>query len=201
MPLFAAVIARRALFGAALALGLTFSVPAGAGSLGALEPYLLLGSDPPWTGTAEGGGYRLTNSANDTDIIYFVAALPGGSAQEVGVSLSVQAQPGAGYSGAGLIFNFDAAARTYLALVVTATDELAILQRGPQGVSELARLQLDVESAGGALRLVLRATDRGVVFEANGTHQGSIDGVGLTGQAGILAVDGGTYGFADYTVR
>jgi hypothetical protein len=201
MSLHSLKLARRAVLGGALALGLLAAAPAGAAGLGPLEPYLLLGSDPPWTGAMEGGTYRLTNAAPNTDIIYFVAALPGGAAQEVSVSIGIAAQPGAGYSGAGILFNFDAASRTYLAVVATATDELAIYQRNEQGVSELARLPLGVAAAGGVLRLALRATGRGVAFEVNGTNQGSIDGIGLTGQAGILAIDGGSYSFADYQVR
>jgi hypothetical protein len=201
MSFSATLLRRRSILVAVAAAGLSLTVPAGAASLGPLDPYLLIGSDPPWTGTLEGNGYRLTNTANDTDIVYFVAALPGGLAQEIAVTVGVQPQAGAAYSGAGLIFDFDHQTRNYLALVVTATNELAIYQRNAQGVGELARLPLAGTSSAGTLRLVLRATDKGVAFEANGTHQGSVDGVGLSGQAGIVAIDGGSYTFADYQVR
>jgi hypothetical protein len=201
MSFSATLLRRRSILVAVAAAGISLTVPAGAASLGPLEPYLLIGSDPPWTGTLEGNGYRLTNTANDTDIVYFVAALPGGLAQEIAVTVGVQPQAGAAYSGAGLIFDFDHQTRNYLALVVTAANELAIYQRNAQGVGELARLPLAGTSSAGTLRLVLRATDKGVAFEANGTHQGSVDGVGLSGQAGIVAIDGGSYTFADYQVR
>lgn len=201
MSFSALPLRRRSILVGAAAVALLLAMPAGAASLGPLEPYLLLGSDPPWTGALDGNTYRLTNTANDTDIVYFVAALPGGSAQEIAVTVGVQPQAGAGYSGAGLIFSFDPKARTYMALVATATNELAIYQRNAKGVSELARLPLAGTTSAGTLRLVLRATDKGVAFEANGTHQGSIDGIGLSGQAGIVAIDGGRYSFADYTVQ
>ena len=200
MSLSCLAVVRRTFSTGIAVLFLALPAMAQAASLGALEPYLLLGGDPPWAGSMEGDSYRLTNATNDADIVYFVAALPGGRAQEVSVNVSVQPQIGAAYSGAGLIFNFDSNSRTYLALVLMATGELAIYQRDNQGVSELARLPttgIAVEP----LRLSLRTTAEGLTIEANGTHQGSIGGVGLQGQAGILAIDGGSYLFSDYSVR
>lgn len=193
-------LARRSFAGCLAALLLALPGAAQAASLGPFEPYLLLGSDPPWTGTMEGDSYRLINATTDADIVYFVAALPGGQAQELSVDVGVQPRAGAAYSGAGIIFNFDPNSRTYLAVVLMATGELAIYQRGDQGVSELARLPL-TGIATQPLGLTLRATPEGLTIEANGTHQGSIGGVGLQGQAGILAIDGGSYLFSDYSVR
>jgi hypothetical protein len=200
MSHLAVLLARRCLLGGALALAL-LPAPAGAASLGPLDPYLLLGSEPPWIGAMDGAGYRLSNSSNEGDIIYFVAALPGGRAEEVAVRVSVQGQADAGYSGAGLIFNLDPTAGTYFALALTARGDLAIYGRDTQGVEEVARLPLTGTTAGGSLLLSLRATAKGVEISANGARQGSIDGVELSGQAGIFAIDGGSYRFSDYTVN
>lgn len=186
--------------GAALALAL-LAAPAGAAGLGPLDPYLLLGSEPPWIGAMDGPGYRLSNSSNAGDIIYFAADLPGGTAAEVSVRVSVQGQGGADHSGAGLIFNVDPEAGTYFALAVTAQGDLALYGRNAQGVEEVARLPLTGTTAGGGLRLTVRATAEGVEIEANGANQGSLDGLELSGQAGIFAIDGGSYRFSDYRVN
>ena len=185
----------------ALAIAVSLAAPAAASTLGPLEPHLLRGTDMAWTGDSGSNIYRLTNTSNGGNVKYFVAALPNGTAQEISVSVGVKGLSGANYSGAGLVFNFDLDSRTYLALVLTASNQLAIYQKSAQGMSELARLPQAIDTRGGMVQLTLRATGKGVDIEVDGAHQGAIDGVGLRGQAGILAIDGGDYSFATYEVK
>lgn len=185
----------------ALAFALGLPAFAAASTLGPLEPYLLKGADGPWTGDANSNIYALSNTSNAGNVKYFVAALPDGSAREISVSLGVKPLSGAAHTAAGLVFDFDLNSRTYLAVVLTANSQIAIWQRSAQSMSELARLQQTIDTRSGMVQLTLRTTDRGLDIEVDGVHQGSIDGVGLQGQAGIIAIDGGSYGFAQYEVK
>lgn len=171
------------------------------GGMGALAPNLLVGRQPPWTGSFDASGYLLENALSDGDVMYFYAPLPSGAAQELAVDLTIEPAPGAAYSAAGLLVNFDRATRDYLAVVLDASGQLVIYRRDAGGLGELARLPLSGAAAPGALRLALRGGPQGLAIEANGVHQGALQGVQLAGDAGIIAFDGGRFRFANYTAR
>ena len=167
--------------------------------------FLTIGHDPPWTGTLTGSHFRLENATAPSAGRYmYLASLPGRpdalTQGTVHVDVAVEVAYDASYgAAAGVLFNFDTDAGSYLALVVTDLG-YSLYVRDHDGLNEVMSDTRDDIRLGATNRVTVRTIGTDVQLEVNGTSVGSISfGAPPRGAIGIIALGAGVYTFSGFT--
>ena len=167
--------------------------------LGPLTPHLELGEMAPWTGTAEGPAYVLSNSTDPNAITYYWVGSPEAEGKRtIGVDVELRAAAD-GAGGAGLIYGYQEQPRSYFLLLLRPGNQVALLQRTEAGMEERMTLGSDQVRAG-ANRLEIREAGQQIELFLNGQSIGAIgnDMIGRGG-VGIAAAGTGTFVFSNFT--
>jgi hypothetical protein len=162
------------------------------------------GTDGAWTASLDNGAYTFTNDTEAQAIRYVhLGALPGGAGNlanatvEVDVTVDGRSNP----SGAGIMYRFDPASRTYLLFALLSSGDYAIYIRNQKGAQQVARGSVTgVKPAGN--RLSLTPEGELVRFSIN-DQAGPTVKVGEAGgtSIGIAALGKGTFTFDNLLIR
>ena len=164
---------------------------------------LLIGDDGVWTGALEDGAYRLSNPGKDGAIRFYHFGFPGRSAASATgrteVAVDVEGRFDGRIAGAGLLYRFDPAARTYYAFVVMKEGAYSLWQRTAEGLRRVASGSNAAIKPAGANSLLARLQGgKAEVFVNETRIVGHSLGAGQTGHVGIVAFDRGAYRFDNF---
>ncbi len=198
----------------ALALGLTVA-PARAAEIvetfdaGKAPAQILGGSVKPgrdgaWNAALADGTFTLSNDSDPQAIKYFKIDGFGGDNDglaDASVAVDVDVGNAGDMAGAGIVYRFDAANRSYLLFTLMGNDQYGAFARGPNGFKPIARGSV----AGlrpGANRLEVRTEGERIVFLVNDTPAASLVVRGATGKSvGLAAIGKGTFTFDNFAIR
>lgn len=165
---------------------------------------LLTGKDGPWDASLGDGTYTLRNSTDAQAIKYFSINGFSGDADGLGeasVAVDVDIGDGGGLSGAGIIYRFDPANRTYLLFALMSTNEYAAFVRGANGFKPLAKGTV-ANLHEGQNRLAVQASGDRIEFLINDVQAVAMQIQGKMGQSvGIAAIGKGTFVFDNFSIK
>jgi len=179
------------------ALPSTVAVAAEGANMGAIEPFLLQGEQPPWSGGFENGLYRLRNTTGFNSVLHFTAGAPEGVKS---VSIDVLAVGNGAYCGAGLLLNRETNDGGWLAVALQPGGALGLYVRDQTGlnrVTELAAVGLRIDVM---TRLSVENSASGIDILTNGQKCGSFSDLRLKGACGAVAFDIGDFYFANFAM-
>lgn len=164
---------------------------------------LLIGDDGVWSGALEDGAYSLSNAGKDGAVRYFHVDFSNQSGAGAGsrteVAVDVAGQFDGQVAGAGLLYRFDRAARTYYAFVVMKDGVYSLWQRGTEGLRRVAAGSNAAIKPDGTNSLLVRLEDGKAELFVNDTRIGGHStGPTAEGDVGIVAFDRGTYSFDNF---
>ncbi|HET6520943.1 MAG TPA: hypothetical protein VFG47_14145, partial [Geminicoccaceae bacterium] len=163
------------------------------------------GEGGTWSGRLADGQYVLTNRTDPSAVqYYYLEAPPGGtfgSLRDATVSVEVAGEFGSDPSGAGLIYRFDPATRTYWAFALT-RDGYGVFKRDRGGFQEVMAGGSAAIRPGEANRLTVRpGPDGAAQFLVNDEVVGAAGGPDITGAGvGLLALGAGSFRFDEFTI-
>ncbi len=182
---------------ATASMGLPAAADSGA-NMGALDSQLMLGETKPWTGTVSQGFYILSNSEGFNSIYALTIASPPVVTR---VSIDVFPVGTEAYSSAGLAFNLEGNARETRLLAVTLRPDGSLITwdySNANGLTNQAEMPAQGLRNDVVTRLALQVNSSGVDILTNEQRCGSFAGIRLKGRIGILAVDRGSFYFANF---
>lgn len=160
---------------------------------------LLIGSDGTWQGELRDGVYELSNSAKPGAIKYYQFSFGSSGGQSLEVSVDVEGQYDGKAAGAGVLYGFDPANRTYYAFVVSKDGSYNVWQRGPNGMRRMAGGTHDAIQAEGANKVTASLQGPMAELSVNGARVFAHSaGNAAAGGAGIIALDTGDYRFDNF---
>ena len=164
---------------------------------------LLIGDDGVWSGALEEGAYRLSNPGKDGAVRYyhvgFSSQVASGTAGRTEVAVDVAGQFDGRAAGAGLLYRFDPKARTYYAFVVMDDGVYSLLERSANGLRRVASGDNAAIKPAGVNSLLARLENGKAELFVNGTRiVGHSTGSSAAGEAGIIAIDRGSYRFDNF---
>ena len=158
----------------------------------------------PWTEELKGGRYCVTNASSDSGVHYVHVGLDKNDLTDAPVSARVQAeakQPSS-LAGAGLLYRFNAEARTYYAYVLSPTGEVTFWRRGKDGMSKLFSGPASRSSTGTPTTVGIAARGPRFFLFADDALLATVEDDALPGgRVGASAMSKGRYCFDDFTVR
>lgn len=162
-----------------------------------------IGVEGAWSTTLEGGAYVWRNDSDAKAVKYIhLDRLPGGvglaeAAVEVDVTVAAAGEP----AGAGLIYRFAPASRTYLLYLLMGDGEYGLFYRGADGFRRLAVGAAPGVVPEGKNRLAVRPMADRIEFLVNGNRAVSIGKGQVPGEGvGIAALGKGTFTFDNLSV-
>jgi hypothetical protein len=165
---------------------------------------LRTGRDGVWEASLADGVYTLRNTSDAQAVKYFnINGFAGDSdgLADASVEVDVAIGDGGELSGAGIIYRFDPANRSYLLFTLLSTGEYAAFVRGSGGFKLLARGSVpDLHS--GTNRLAVHTNGDRIEFLVNDARAVSMGVRGATGKGvGLAAIGKGTFTFDNFAVR
>ncbi|HMR29700.1 MAG TPA: hypothetical protein PKA13_02830 [Geminicoccaceae bacterium] len=165
---------------------------------------LTIGRDGAWEGKVDGGAYTLRNDTDAEAVKYFnINDLEGDPVGLAGASVGVDLQlAGAGgLSGAGIVYRFDPANRTYLLFTLLGSNEYAVFARGTRGFRPVARGSVPGLRPG-VNRLAVRSSGDRIEFLVNdGVATGMSVRGASGGSVGLAAIGKGTFTFDNFSIE
>jgi hypothetical protein len=166
--------------------------------MGPLESVLIQGEEDGWSGTLEGGVYRLQNRREPGGIRYFYTSHSTDDKTDRTVSVRVHAeQTGDDIAHAGLLYGYRQSPLFYYLITISTDSNVEIYRRDDAGVNLTMATSIEKEDDFVLLEVVedgqevqVRADSRTVsTFQSQGTGSGAL---------GIAAMGIGRFAFTDY---
>lgn len=166
---------------------------------------LLLGTDNGWSGRLAEGRYVLENQGHPGDVRYFYLRPEGLDIVQDGsramLEVDGEFSAGEGPSGAGLLYGFDPGTGHYLAFVIMAQGQYAVLQRDEDGVQMRMSGTHGTVRRTGRNRLAIDRSGRRLRFAINGREVASLGMENVEGRGvGLLALGNGRFAFDNFVV-
>jgi hypothetical protein len=203
MPLLAIGLGLVPPAGGASAAGLVETFDAAKPAAEVLGGLAEIGDDGTWRTALEDGAYVWRNEADAQAVKYIhVDRLPDGAGlAAAAVAVDVTVAAGEGAAGAGLIYRFDPAGRTYLLFVLLGDGNYGLFFRAKDGFQRLAAGDAPGVDAAGRNRLGVRPAGGRIEFLVNDNRAVAIGGDRIPGQGvGIAAIGKGTFSFDNLSI-
>jgi hypothetical protein len=203
MPLLAIGLGLMPPAGGAAAAGLVETFDAARPAAEVLGGLASVGDDGTWRAALEDGAYVWRNEADAQAVKYIhLDRLSGGAdLATAAVEVDVTVAAGEGAAGAGLIYRFDPAGRTYLLFVLLREGDYGLFFRAKDGFKRLASGDAPGVDPAGRNRLGVRPMGERIEFLVNGNRAVAIGGDRIPGEGvGIAALGKGTFSFDNLSI-
>lgn len=159
---------------------------------------LTLGERNDWTGTLEGGAYRLQNTSRSGAIRYHYLLF---SNPVEALKVKVAGHYVGDRAAAGLIYGFDVSRKHYFAFLVTKNGRYLLLQRDDEGFNRIAAGSNEAIKTSGVNLLEVRFEGPSIHHFSNGERLVTTQTQRTIADAvGIVAVDIGNFIFDDFAI-
>lgn len=159
---------------------------------------------PPWTEELRNGRYCTTNRSDDSAIHYIHVSVDKHDMNDAPVFMRVQAEGAnpTAFSGGGVLYRFDGAARTYYALVLSPSGQVTFWRRDKDGLTKLFAGTVPRTAPGQPTMIGVVGRGSRLFLFADDTLMATVeDGELARGLVGAIALSKGRFCFDDFTVR
>lgn len=160
--------------------------------------------EPPWTEELKNGRYCAGNSTSDNGINYIHVSIEQNDLRDAPVFVRVQAEARnpTQFSGGGVLYRFDQAARTYYSFVLSPQGDITFWRRGKEGMDKLFSGAAKGAAPGKPTQIGVAARGSRFYLFVGEALVATVDDAELrSGKVGVVAMSKGRFCFDDFTVR